>query len=204
MALSREIVSDGLLSELDRFAELVRGLTDEQWQAPTRCDGWTVSDIAGHLIGTVTDITQGRFDGLGTPEVTQREVDERKGLAPKQLADECDEGRSAAAGLLAAFDDAAWDGPAPGGYDGTLGDGVEAIWYDAYLHADDIRAAIGRPSEYGPGLPAAVSHVLHHLVLLDWGGDVPEGDDAAAHEFVLQATGRAPTTADGPLNIYAE
>lgn len=204
MALSKEIVSDGLLTELGRFAELVRGLTDEEWQTPTRCEGWTVSDIAGHLIGTVTDVTQGRFDGLGTPEVTQREVDERKGLAPKQLADECDEGRAAAAGLLAAFDETAWNGPAPGGYDGTLGDGVAAIWYDAYVHADDIRAALGRPSEYGPGLPAAVSHVLHHLVLLDWGGEVPDGDGATAHDFVLQATGRKPTTADGPLNIYAE
>ena len=78
-----------------------------------------------------------------------------------------------------------------------------ALWYDAYLHADDIREAIGRPSEYGPGLPAAVSHVLHHLVLLDWGGDVPEDDDAA-HDFVLVATGRRAAGPDGPPNIYAE
>lgn len=202
MALPRQIVSDGLLDELDRFGDLVRDLTDEEWRTPTRCTGWTVADVAAHLIGTITDVNAGRLDGLGTPEVTQREVEERRGLAPKQLADECAEGRAAAAALLASFDDAAWDGPAPGGYDGTLGDGVEAIWYDAYLHADDIRAALGRPSEYGPGLPAAVSHVLHHLVMLDWGGDVPDGD-ADAHEFVLVATGRKTGGADGPPNIYA-
>jgi uncharacterized protein (TIGR03083 family) len=203
MALSRLIVSDGLLSELDRFAELIRDLSDVDWQTPTRCTGWSVGDVAAHLVGTMTDVTLGRLDGLGTPEVTQREVDERKGLAAKQIADECDEARTGAAALLAAFDDDAWDGPGPEGYDGTLGDGVEALWYDAYLHADDIRAALGRPSEYGPGLAASVSHVLDNLIKLNWGGDVP-GDDAAAHEFVLTATGRRPAGPDGPPNIYAE
>jgi uncharacterized protein (TIGR03083 family) len=202
MALPRQIVSDGLLAELDRFAALIRGLSDEQWAMPTRCVEWTVADVAGHLVGTITDITRGRFDGLGTPEVTAREVAERRGQAPKQLADECDESRAAAQALLAVFDAAAWDGPAPGGYDGTLGDGVEAIWYDAYLHADDIRAALGRPSEYGPGLEAAVSHVLHHLVDLNWGADVPDGQPEQ-HEFVLVATGRRAAGSDGPPNIYA-
>jgi uncharacterized protein (TIGR03083 family) len=202
MALPRQIVSDGLLVELGRFADLVRGLTDEEWARPSRCTGWSVGDVASHLVGTVTDITQGRFDGMGTPEVTQREVDERRGQAPKQVADECDESRATTATLLAAFDDATWEGPAPGGYNGTLGDGVEAIRYDAYLHADDIRAAIGHAPELGPGLDAAVSHVLHHLVDLNWGGDVP-ADRPAQHEFVLAATGRRPVGDDGPPNIYA-
>ena len=34
-----------------------------------------------------------------------------------------------------------------------LGEGIEALWYDAFVHADDIRSATGRPSERGDGLP---------------------------------------------------
>jgi uncharacterized protein (TIGR03083 family) len=199
MVLSRDRVSQGFLDELDRFGAFIATLDDEQWEQPTRCEGWTVRDVAAHVVGTNADIAAGRLEGLGTPEVTQREVEERRDTTPKQLADECAEVRAAAAALLPAFDDAAWDGPAPGGYDGSLGEAVEALWYDVYLHADDIRAALGMPTETGPGLEAATSHVELFLGRLGWSGEVP-GDDAEAHAFVLAATGRA----EGSIpNIYA-
>jgi uncharacterized protein (TIGR03083 family) len=202
MALDPKIVSDGLLEELDRFATLVNSIDEDDWQRPTRCTGWSVADVAGHLIGTMTDIVEGRLEGLGTPEVTQREVEERRGRSPKELADECFEARTLAANLLASFDEAAWSQPAPGGYDGTLTEAVEALWYDAYLHADDIRAALGRPTEIGPGLAASTSHVLDQAGKLGWSGEAP-ADDEAAHEFVLVATGRASGGAGSPPNIYA-
>jgi uncharacterized protein (TIGR03083 family) len=200
MVLSREAVSQGLLDELDRFGALIGGLDDEQWLAPTRCDGWVVRDVAAHTVGTMADIAAGRLEGLGTPEVTQREVDERKDMTPKQLADECAEVRAATAALLPAFDDAAWAAPAPGGYDGSLGEAVEALWYDAYVHADDIRAALGMPTELGPGLEVATAHVELFLGRLGWSGDVPRVG-SAAHEFVLAATGRADLP--GVPSIYA-
>jgi uncharacterized protein (TIGR03083 family) len=36
-------------AENARFLDQLRGLTDEQWQAPTDCTGWTVRDIVVHL-----------------------------------------------------------------------------------------------------------------------------------------------------------
>lgn len=201
MALPRQIVSNGLVDELDRFGAFIGGLSDEQWLTPTRCDGWVVRDVAAHVVGTMADIIAGRLDGLGTPEVTQREVDERKDLAPKQLADECAEVRQATAAMLPGFDDAAWEAAAPGGYDGSLGEAVEALWYDTYVHADDIRAALGMPTEYGPGLAPAISHVLLHLGKLGWSGTAPEGQ-VAGHQFVLAATGRIERPESLP-NIYA-
>ena len=39
MALPREQVSDGLLTELDVFEQLIRPLTAEQWTTPSRCAG---------------------------------------------------------------------------------------------------------------------------------------------------------------------
>ena len=35
-----------------RMAALLDGLDDEQWAAPTRCEGWSVQDVVAHLITT--------------------------------------------------------------------------------------------------------------------------------------------------------
>lgn len=203
MALQRDIVSDGLLDELERFEDLVRSLTAKEWDTPSRCEGWTVGDVARHTIGTMADVVAGRFDGLGSPEVTEREVQERQGQTAAQMADECAEVRKASVGLLAAIDDEAWNGPGPGGFDGSLGDGVEALWYDTFLHADDMRASVGRSTELGPGLAGTLSHVEFVLRKQGWTGQVPS-EGPGAMEFVLAATGRRPATEPGaPPNIYA-
>jgi uncharacterized protein (TIGR03083 family) len=201
MALPRERVSEGLLVELERFEQLIRPLSEDEWASPTRCDGWSVGDVARHVVGSIAVVAAGRLDGLGTPEVTAREVDERAGRSPIELADECAEVRAAAAGLLPLFDDDAWAGPSPGGYEGTLGDGVEALWYDTWLHADDIRASLGRASEPGDSLAAGISHVAFELRKRG------QADDVVGDPFtwVLVATGRAePATigAGAPINIY--
>ena len=47
--------------------------------------------------------------------------------------------------LLDALDDDMWNGPS-GVPDLTFGRGVLTLWYDAFVHADDIRAALGQPS----------------------------------------------------------
>ena len=77
-----------------------------------------------------------------------------------------------------------------------------SLWYDTWLHGDDIRAATGRPSVQGDGMRSAVSHVRFELAKRGWVGDVPEEGDAA-FGFILAATGRAPSGPDGPLDIYA-
>lgn len=203
MALPRDQVSDGLLEELDRFEQLVASLDESEWEKPTRCEGWTVGDVARHVVGTMADVIAGKLDGLGSPEVTAREVSERAGRSPAELAAECAEVRKGAAGMLPLFDDEAWAAPAPGGYEGTLGDGVEALWYDTFLHADDIRAAIGRPSEMSSGLDGAVSHVGFELKKRGQPGEVV-GDPFT---WVLVGTGRADPSVIGdgaPANIYAE
>ena len=117
----------------------MRSLDEIEWKAPSRCGDWTAGDVAGHVIGQLADVAAGRFDGLGTPEVTARQVDERRGRTPAELADELAAVSPVADAILGTFDDAAWTGPGPAG-GATLGDGVEALWFDASLHADDIRA----------------------------------------------------------------
>jgi uncharacterized protein (TIGR03083 family) len=207
MALPRTEVTQGLTAEMGRLSELVRSLDETEAAAPTRCEGWTTTDIAAHVAGNLADIIAGRFEGLGTPEATQRAVEERRGRTAAQLADELDEVTEIGDDIMRGIDDDAWAGPAPAG-GGTLGYGVESLWYDAYLHGEDIRAAIGRPPTYGSGLRVAVSHVLDTLALQEWPGTVPVDLDSASEDqlaFVLVATGRAdPKTLglDETVNVY--
>ena len=229
MALPRTEVTTGMLDELERFETLVRSLSPGEWATPSRCAGWTVGDVAAHVVGGMTDVAALRLEGLGTPEVTARQVAERHGRSPAEVAGELKATIKATADLLAAFNDEAWRLPAPGGFDFTLGEGVEALWHDAWLHGDDILTAVGRPSDRGPGMKASVSHIADVLTREGWGPAVlalaglPEfpvgrptgngnrnpttgsrftGDPLA---FVLAATGRAdprPLGLDESANIY--
>ena len=222
MTLPNAEIATGLLDELGSFGGFVSSLSPEELSTPSRCEGWSVGDVAAHVIGTVVDIVEGRVDGLGSPEVTAREVEERRGRTGSELAEELAGAVKSASDMVALFDDAAWSGPSPGGYEGTLAQGVEAIYYDTFLHADDMAAPLGRPSPTGPGLRASVHHVAFELSKRGWGPatlaldgieEVPVGDGSGprvtgdALAFVLAATGRAdaaPFAPNAPLNIYAD
>ncbi len=201
MALPRDVVMDGVLASMGNLEGLLRTLDASEWETPSRCAGWSVGDVARHCVGSMASAVAGRTDGLGSPEVTQAEVAERAGRSASDLADELAEVTKAAQAVIPLFDDAAWAGPSPGGYEGTLGDGVEALWSDFWIHTDDIRAALGRAPVADEGLPGAVSHVTFELGKRGWSGDVPTGQqDQIA--WVLAATGRAPAR-EGLVNIYA-
>jgi uncharacterized protein (TIGR03083 family) len=220
MTLTRDFVVPGMVREYSDFADLIRGLSAEDWQAPSRCEGWKVADVAAHVVGTLTDVSNLKLDGLGTPEVTNRQVDERRGRTPGELAEELDGAAKRTGDLIAGFDAAAWTQPGPQPNGRSLGHGVETLWYDTFVHADDIRAAIGEPSVSGSGATASVSHLADALSDREWGpatirldgldefsvngggGRVVTGDALA---FILAATGRldpAPLGLDGTVNVY--
>jgi uncharacterized protein (TIGR03083 family) len=217
--LDRPEISAGFLAELDNFGELLRSLQPADLDTPTRCTGWTVGDVAGHMVGQVTDVVNGRLEGLGTPEVTEREAKERAGHSVEQLADELLEGRAGVAALADALDDEAWNAAVASDFEGTLGEGVLALWFDGYLHADDIRDAVGAPAARGDGLGGSIHWVAVDLDRRGWGpatlaldgvdvievgggGEKITGDP---YEFLLVATGRAePSTLDldESVNIF--
>jgi uncharacterized protein (TIGR03083 family) len=217
--LHRAETSAGFLAELDAFRELIEPLDDVALDTASRCAGWTVRDVAGHMVGQMTDVVEGRLDGLGSPEVTERQAKERAGRSGRELAAELAESRARTADMLALFDDATWNGPVASDFPGTIGDGILALYFDAYLHGDDIRAALGMPSTRGEGVRASVHHVADVLQDSSWGpatlaldgievidirggGEKVTGDPLA---FVLASTGRAdPSTLglDESVNIY--
>jgi hypothetical protein len=104
------------------------------------------------------------------------------------------------------FDDTSWEAPVGSGLAGTIGFGVEALWFDTYLHADDMRSSLGlSPDLTGGGIVGSVSHVAAHLADIGWTMPLPtEAQDA--YDSLLVATGRADASLVGsgaPPNIYA-
>jgi uncharacterized protein (TIGR03083 family) len=214
--LSRTFVGNGLVQEYEAFASLVESLNDEEWRTPSRCDGFEVRDVAGHVIGLAEDVAAGKPGSRNAEE----EAASVRGDAPLVAAARLRAALVGITALVAAADDAMWAGPS-GVPDLTLGDGVLLLWYDAYVHGDDIRAAIGRASVRGGGLHASVAYLAGELTKRDYppatlafdalprydvsgGGSEITGDALA---FVLAATGRtdpAPLGLDGSVNIYAE
>ena len=212
--LSRTHVSDGCLTEYEAFADLVEGLTENEWNAATRCVGWQARDTAGHVIGLAEDTAAGVPGSRNSEEEAASVRHESPAGAAARL-------RAATAtlrALLDAIDDDVWNGPS-GVPDLTLGEGVLTLWYDTYVHADDIRAAIGRMSERGPGLDATIAYLAGQLTTKNWGPATLMLDEVGRHDvsgggpeitgdalqFALVATGRAQASTIGlkpDVNIY--
>jgi uncharacterized protein (TIGR03083 family) len=88
MTLPRVQVENGLLEELYNLAGLVEPLTTEELATETRCVGWTVSDVTGHVCGTLSRIARGDVGDVASPEVTAAEAGARRGRSGAELADE--------------------------------------------------------------------------------------------------------------------
>jgi uncharacterized protein (TIGR03083 family) len=212
--LDRTTVGNGAIAEYEAFADLLDTLDPQEWRAPSRCVGFEVRDVAGHVVGLAEDVSKG-VPGSRTAEQEAATVRED---TPAQAAARLRTAITSLRGLLAVLDDAAWAGPSPVP-DVSLGHGVLTLWYDTYVHADDIRAATRRPSERGNGLEASVAYLAAELEQRGWGPaslalagigryEVGQGGAEVAGDplqFVLVATGRAdPATLglDASVNIY--
>ena len=138
-----------------RLLDLLGSLTDEQWAAPSRCDGWAVCDVAAHLVtvdgfwqlsieqgvaGTPTRFLTS-FDPAATPPLLVAPMRE---LPPEEIL-----ARLAAAtdGFLAtieALPPEAWEvvAEAPPGHLPVRLVTDHALW-DCWVHERDIALPLG-------------------------------------------------------------
>lgn len=230
MELTRKETIDGMVQEYTDFATLVAGLDEAEWAKASRCDGFDVRDVAGHVIGLAEDVAAGVPGSRNAEEEAESVRNDAPAVAAERLRTVVETLKA----MAAAFDDdAVWDGPS-GVPDLTMGDGVLTLWYDTYVHADDIRSAVGRESVAGAGQRAALAYLERELTRRGWGparitftgvdeafgslsiGEIgagsDSGDGATIHEveplaFVLAATGRIDAGTlglDDGVNIYRD
>lgn len=214
-ALPRTQVLRGAIDEYELFAELIAGIDDGGWTAPSRCEGWEVRDVAGHVVEAAADVIAGTIGHRTADD----EAAAGRVRAPSEQAAHLRGTLSAFTALAGALDDAAWEAPSPLP-DLSIGKGVITIWFDTFIHADDIRHALGLRSVHGDGLRASLEYVRLELEDRGWGparleledtpvieigagnGRVVRGDPL---EFLLVATGRLDPTRfglDDSVNVF--
>jgi len=213
--MERADVVTGLFAEYDGFAELIAPLSMDEWRTPTRCEAWQVRDVAGHVVGTAIDIASGAV-GSRTPDEQARALREEP---PAELAARLRAAADRVRPFFGALSEEAWAGPSPVA-GRSLGNGILTLLYDTFVHADDIRTALGRPADRGAGLEASVHWVREELERRGWGparlvldgvgersigagGPVLRADPL---RFLLAATGRvdpAELGMDESVNIYS-
>jgi uncharacterized protein (TIGR03083 family) len=114
--------------EREEFADLLAGLTPEQWDHPSLCAGWSVRDVAAHCVS---------FEGVPPLALAGRflkgrlQTDRINALALADLAD------SSTGEVVAMFRDNA----EPHGL--TAGFGGRIALTDNMIHQQDIRRPLG-------------------------------------------------------------
>jgi uncharacterized protein (TIGR03083 family) len=153
----------------DLFAEdrrallaLLGDLTDAQWAAPTVCAGWTVKDVALHLLGGDLGNLSRRRDGFlgtrpapGEPVVAfVNRVNDEWLRAARRLSCQVVVELLAALGPPLFDHFATLDGLALGGPVSWAGPAPAPVWLDLareyterWHHQQHIRDAVGRPGE---------------------------------------------------------
>ena len=192
-----------LVDHMDRvwnsIATLCSSFTEEQWKTSTDCPGWSVKDQVSHLVGAECGIL-GRPSPDHIPEETghvkndvgQRNevvVDWRRSSPGANVLEEFQQITGERLGLLRDMSEADFQvetqtpiGP------GTVAEFLRIRIFDAWVHEQDIRRAVGLPGHLdGPVAELSVGRVARAMPSV-------VGKKAAAPDsttVVFQLTGNA-------------
>jgi uncharacterized protein (TIGR03086 family) len=172
---------------------VVGGVRSDQWERPTPCEKWTVTQVlqhaAGDQIGYAAAITGGPWPA--------EDPFDPSGTLDRDRVVFLDEALGASAAAYAAIDRDAADVPNPlpqGPMPAWLAAGAAAL--DAGVHAWDIAVATGQDSPLTPAMARQLLAVAVEIVepLRAYGAygpalETPPGDDVAA---LLSYLGRRP------------
>lgn len=129
-----------------RITELAAGFSDEQLETCVPgCPDWTVRELLSHLTAVAADVHEGRTESAGSPSWTGAQVAARQGRDVGELLAE-------------------WGAHGPD-VEAAMDPGDLEAWrvaYDAAMHHDDLREALGLPYAVGP----TQSSVLDGLVMV--------------------------------------
>lgn len=145
---------------LEALLAVLRSLDDAQWQQPTACTGWSVHDVALHLLGGDAGILSRQRDGYRPGEAAiggwdelvafinahnARWVEATRRLSPRLVVDLLAFTGPQVTGYFQSRDPHALGGPVS-----WAGDGPAPVWLDLareyaerWLHQQHIREVVG-------------------------------------------------------------
>ena len=169
----KDLVVALLRQEWSTLADLLAGLSDEQWSRPV-LPGWDVHDVVAHVVGTERMLSGEQAPPVAPGADEPPHVHNPVGKANEQWVLSL-RGRSHAELLgdlravtdrrlaaLEAMSEEELRAPSwtPAG-DADYGRFMEIRIFDCYMHEQDIRVAVGRPGhEDGPVADAALREVV--------------------------------------------
>ena len=150
-------VREPFLRQQQRFVAMFAALDDAQWRQPTRCDAWTVQDIAIHL-GTVNRFWHGSisaglagqpsqllvgFDPAATPDLL---VEAGRSAPPTETLAELADSSQALRDLVSSLDDDQMTtlAEAPAGLI-PIGCLINHGLWDCWTHERDVALPLGLP-----------------------------------------------------------
>ncbi|WP_045306123.1 maleylpyruvate isomerase family mycothiol-dependent enzyme [Saccharothrix sp. ST-888] len=119
-----------LLAERETLLPMLRRTPESHFDRPTSCPDWTVREVLAHCGAALVRIVEGRLPGF-TPENNAADVRERRDWPLGRVLDELERGMIEAGPVIAAAE-------------GEL----DVIALGEWVHAGDVREALGRPGAY--------------------------------------------------------
>jgi uncharacterized protein (TIGR03083 family) len=157
--VDKSAVLPGLFAVWDSLDALLDGLPEDQWQAATPLPGWCVKAVVSHIVGT-----ESFLQGIAppTPDVDVNALEHVRNdigamnecwvrhLSAESGADVLKRFRAVTSDrreVLAAMSDDDWNAvrPTPAGMD-SYGRFMRIRTFDCWMHEQDIRMALQRPS----------------------------------------------------------
>jgi uncharacterized protein (TIGR03083 family) len=151
----------------ERLAETLAGLSGREWCAPSRCDGWTVQDVAEHLSGVnrfwAHSLESGlrdrptrllaSFDPVSVPAAM---VDAARGAPTEDTLDRFVVTNQDLADILGSVRGADWSrsAEAPPGHLAIRAVVAHALW-DSWIHERDVLVPLSRQPVIEPDEVAA-------------------------------------------------
>jgi uncharacterized protein (TIGR03083 family) len=179
-----------------RLAALLEELSADEWNAPTRCEDWTVQDVVSHMVsvngfwqmstlaglaGEPTRILE-NFDPAATPPLL---VEPMRALDPKEVLDQFVSSNDGYLAVIAELDDTGWTtlAESPAGHVPIRLLAQHALW-DCWIHERDIALPMGLTP---PEEPDEVLSALRYAAALSPAFAISTGD-AATGTFVVETT----------------
>jgi uncharacterized protein (TIGR03083 family) len=199
---------------LEELLALLRSLDHDQWQRATACPGWSVHDVALHLLGGDAGILSRQRDGYRVEEATigswvelvafidahnEQWVTATRRLSPRLVVDLLAFSGPQVTAYFQSRDPFATGGPVS-----WAGEGPAPVWLDLareyterWLHQQHIRDAVGAPLLDQPRYLGPVLATFVHALPVAYGeSDAPAGTvvaltilGAAGGEWALRREG---------------